>query len=153
MIPASGSPKNWTKQGMGTTSISQFQALFQEKTSTIEEAYEFMLAYAAQGKSREDQSVSPSIRTFLGNTLQAIEDLQGHFALVQQESELQQEVLEACAIFLEDARKTRALLRLAISTDNITSQMVDNLNASIHIRAMLTDIFVIDEFLDIQAQA
>lgn len=112
-----------------------------------------MLAYAAQGKSREDQSVSPSIRTFLENTLQAIEDLQGHFALVQQESELQQEVLEACAIFLEDARKTRALLRLAISTDNITSQMVDNLNASIHIRAMLTDIFVIDEFLDIQAQA
>jgi hypothetical protein len=29
----------------------------------------------------------------------------------------------------------------------ISSQMIDNLNASIHVRALLTDVFVIDELI------
>ena len=29
----------------------------------------------------------------------------------------------------------------------ISSQMIDNVNASIHVRALLTDVFVIDEIL------
>jgi len=30
---------------------------------------------------------------------------------------------------------------------SISSQLVDNLNASIHVRALLTDLFLIDEIL------
>ena len=35
----------------------------------------------------------------------------------------------------------------------ISSQMVDNLNASIHVRALLTDLFIIDEVLSPQTVA
>jgi hypothetical protein len=29
----------------------------------------------------------------------------------------------------------------------ISSQMIDNINASIHVRALLTDVFIVDEIL------
>ena len=35
----------------------------------------------------------------------------------------------------------------------ISSQMVDNLNASIHLRALLTDVFLVDEVLKTQVLA
>jgi hypothetical protein len=38
-------------------------------------------------------------------------------------------------------------LRHATAQRSIGSQIIDNLNASIHIRALLTDIFLIDEAL------
>jgi hypothetical protein len=34
----------------------------------------------------------------------------------------------------------------------ISSQLIDNLNASIHLRALLTDLFLVDELLKIQRQ-
>ena len=45
----------------------------------------------------------------------------------------------------QDARHTRAALRLVLGQKALSSQLIDNLNASIHIRALLTDIFLIDE--------
>jgi hypothetical protein len=36
---------------------------------------------------------------------------------------------------------------MALAQPGISSQLVDNLNASIHVRALLTDVFVIDELL------
>jgi len=36
---------------------------------------------------------------------------------------------------------------LALAQKSISSQLVDNLNASIHLRALLTDVFLIDEVL------
>ena len=47
----------------------------------------------------------------------------------------------------QDARHTRAALRLVLAQRALSSQLIDNLNASIHIRALLTDIFLIDETL------
>ena len=46
-----------------------------------------------------------------------------------------------------DARVSLAAIRLVLSRSDISSQIVDNLNASIHLRALLTDIFLIDEAL------
>jgi hypothetical protein len=34
-----------------------------------------------------------------------------------------------------------------LSRADISSQLVDNLNASIHLRALLTDLFIVDEAL------
>jgi hypothetical protein len=45
----------------------------------------------------------------------------------------------------EDAGKSRAGLQLALIQRAIGSQLVDNLNASMHLRALLTDLFLIDE--------
>ena len=46
-----------------------------------------------------------------------------------------------------DAAATQAVLRLVLGQPGISSQMIDNLNASIHVRALLTDGFVVDEIL------
>ena len=44
-----------------------------------------------------------------------------------------------------DARDAQAAVRLVLAQPSISSQLVDNLNASIHLRALLTDLFLIDE--------
>ena len=46
-----------------------------------------------------------------------------------------------------DARDASAAIRLVLAQPAIGSQLVDNLNASIHLRALLTDLFLIDEVL------
>ena len=46
-----------------------------------------------------------------------------------------------------DARVALAALRLVLAREDISSQLIDNLNASIHLRALLTDLFVVDEVL------
>ena len=46
-----------------------------------------------------------------------------------------------------DAHAAQAAVRLVLAQPGISSQLVDNLNASIHLRALLTDIFLVDETL------
>ena len=51
-------------------------ASFAERVETIESAYEFMLAYAAQGRtSDEDSSSSPQIRNVLNDLSDALDGL------------------------------------------------------------------------------
>ena len=47
----------------------------------------------------------------------------------------------------DDSRKTQAALRLILTQNTMSSQLIDNLNASIHLRALLTDLFLFDEAL------
>jgi hypothetical protein len=51
------------------------------------------------------------------------------------------------AVIDRDARDAQAAVRLVLAQPDISSQIVDNLNASIHLRALLTDLFLIDEVL------
>ena len=51
------------------------------------------------------------------------------------------------AVLDRDARDAQAAVRLVLAQPVISSQLVDNLNASIHLRALLTDLFLIDEVL------
>jgi len=46
-----------------------------------------------------------------------------------------------------DAEKARAGINLVLAKSVISSQLIDNLNASIHLRTLLTDLFLIDEAL------
>ena len=41
-------------------------------------------------------------------------------------------------------------MQVVLSQPLISSQLVDNLNASIHVRALLMDLFLIDEALKLQ---
>ena len=50
-----------------------------------------------------------------------------------------------------DTRSSRAAIQLVLSQRSISSQLVDNLNASIHLRALLTDLFLLDELLKLSA--
>ena len=116
-----------------------------ERIEAVEQAYEFMLAYAAQG--REDEG--GSIRQFLERAAGALDGLSTAVTASPQPRDTASS--EAFAAFLEildeDARKARAAPRLVLAQTSISSQLVDNLNASIHLRALLTDIFLIDEAL------
>ena len=49
------------------------------------------------------------------------------------------------AVIEHDAKNSQAAIQLVLAQPAISSQMVDNLNASIHLRALLTDLFLIDE--------
>jgi len=46
-----------------------------------------------------------------------------------------------------DARDSLAAIELVLTQPSISSQLVDNLNASIHLRALLTDLFLVGEIL------
>jgi len=49
-------------------------------------------------------------------------------------------------ILSNDANKSYCAIKLVLSSQTITSQLIDNLNASIHVRALLTDMFLVDEY-------
>jgi hypothetical protein len=52
-------------------------------------------------------------------------------------------------VLLDDAGRALAAVRLVEAQPAISSQLVDNLNASLHVRALLTDVFLVDEILDV----
>ncbi|MEX2571920.1 MAG: hypothetical protein WD737_11530 [Gemmatimonadota bacterium] len=127
-----------------------------DRIDAIEESYEFMLAYAAQGLSTDQASKSGAqLREFLGRTQDALGRLTDLFEAVVQEEGLGSD--PAYADFIEvlraDAHKASAAVRLTLAQPAIGSQLVDNLNASIHLRALLTDIFLLDEVIEPRSTA
>ena len=126
--------------------------------NAIEESYEYMLAYAAQGVSGESGSqTGGQVREYLTRTDTALADLAAVFRRLVVEAKISQaDTYETFIQMLErDARDAQAAVQLALAQPAISSQLVDNLNASIHVRALLTDLFLIDEILKqrIAAQA
>jgi hypothetical protein len=115
-----------------------------ERIEAIEQAYELMLAYAAQGR-QDDTDDSSSIRRFLRRADAALDGLAA--CLRESVAEQADPYADFLPVLEQDARATRAALRLVLAQRAISSQLIDNLNASIHIRALLTDIFLIDETL------
>ena len=115
-----------------------------ERIEAVEQAYEFMLAYAAQGREDEDGG---SLREFLARAAAALDGLAAAARPNVQDSASRQAFAAFLEVLDDDARKAGAALRLVLAQKSITSQLVDNLNASIHVRALLTDVFLIDEAL------
>ena len=120
------------------------------RCNSIEEAYEFMLAYAAQGLAGDrDSGSGAQLREFLRTSDAALTGLADLFRdLVRAEQVPSSEKYHAFINVLErDASDAQAGIQLVLAQPSISSQLVDNLNASIHLRALLTDIFLIDEIL------
>jgi len=121
-----------------------------QRIEAIETGYEFMLAYAAQGRQTDKGAAAGrNVREYLDKMAAALDGLSP--------------VIDACASAVNvelpmtgaafftavdaDARIALAAVRLALAREDISSQLIDNLNASIHLRALLTDLFVVDEVL------
>jgi len=51
------------------------------------------------------------------------------------------------AVLDRDSRDSLAAIELVLAQPALSSQLIDNLNASIHLRALLTDLFLLDEIL------
>jgi hypothetical protein len=126
------------------------RAALASRCDAIEEAYEFMLAYAAQGLPGEQGSVSGGqIRDFLRKCDAALTGLGEAVTLCVRRLGLEPpEPYHAfIAVVERDARGAQAAVQLVLAQPSIGSQLVDNLNASIHLRAVLTDLFLLDEVL------
>ena len=128
----------------------------QRRCNTIEEAYEFMLAYAAQGLPGDAGSQSGGqLREFLTRAATALNGIGEEFgSLIERESlEPADRYRAFVAVLDRDARDSLAAVELVLAQPSISSQLIDNLNASIHLRALLTDLFLIDELLTSQPAA
>jgi hypothetical protein len=120
----------------------------EKSCDAVEECYEFMLAYAAQGLSGDEGSQSSGqLRGYLARAASAVAGLADTFtALVKQESLQPTEKYHAfIAVLDRDAQDALAAIELVLAQSSLSSQLIDNLNASIHVRALLTDLFLIDE--------
>ncbi len=122
-------------------------ATIAERADEIESAYEFMLAYAAQGRRGGEGGTADEVRGYLERLDAALD---GIGTACRKTVETSGEALDAAAfidVLEQDAAKARAAVRLVLSKPAIGSLLIDNLNASIHLRALLTDLFIIDQAL------
>jgi hypothetical protein len=141
-----------------------------ERIDTIERGYEYLLAYAAQGR-RDD--AGSEVRATLTAMHAALDELAKTDASAQTDSPgqtdatgqsdaskqgrpeanlgLSEAAAHAAAAFLkavtEDAQKAQGAIALVLTRPAISSLLIDNLNASIHLRALLTDLFLIEQAL------
>jgi hypothetical protein len=112
-----------------------------DSCSVIEECYEYMLAYAGQGVSGQSDGL---IRDFLGRAAQALAGIENAYVSAVPPAGPYAAFRDVLA---RDARDSLAAVELVLAQPAISSQLIDNLNASIHLRALLTDLFLIDEIL------
>jgi hypothetical protein len=124
-----------------------------ERSDAIEECYEFMLAYAAQGLPSDEGSRSGGqIREYLGRAVKAISGLADSCAtaLKQERLDPAEKYRAFFAVLQRDASDSLAAIELVLAQPAIGSPLIDNLNASIHLRALLTDLFLLTEIAKIQ---
>ena len=117
-------------------------------SETIEECYEFMLAYAAQGlPSDQGAQSSQRIREVLERAAAAIAALGKDCRdfVKHQRLEPTEKYRSFINVVERDARDSLAAIDLVLAQPSISSQLVDNLNASIHLRALLTDSFLLGD--------
>ena len=128
-------------------------AEFQRRCDVVEESYEFMLAYAAQGLTGAEGSPSGGqLREHLTRAADALSGLGDLLTTIIDSEPLEPaETFQAYQAVLDrDALNALAAVQLVLAQPTISSQLVDNLNASIHLRALLTDLFLIDEILKVR---
>jgi hypothetical protein len=114
-----------------------------QQIETIEECYEYMLAYAAQGRS--DEGAGPDgaqIRTFLTQ-------ISGAIVAITQSIDGIVEQAPSAAAFVEGFKRESAVVdsvvNIMLASGNVSSEIVDNANGLISVRAYLTSLFFMDK--------
>jgi hypothetical protein len=119
---------------------------FLDRSDAIEECYEFMLAYAGQGVPGDEPG---EVRRFLQRAAAALSGLVESCseALTQAGVDSLDKYQRFLAVLDSDSRSSLAAIEIVLLQPTISSQLIDNLNASLHLRALLTDLFLIAEIL------
>ena len=121
------------------------------RIDAIEESYEFFLAYAAQGLSGDQASKAVGqLRTFLSKIEGGFDGLAPSFRSVVEEAGAEPSDAwdHLLSVLERDAADALAAVRLVSALPGVSSQLIDNLNANIHLRALLTDLFLLDDLID-----
>lgn len=122
----------------------------QTHVNVVEETYEFCLAYAAKGVNAQMARTNDRpVRERLEKMAATLAELPGSFlALAEERAARSEDRYQAfIEVMRRDAASGLAAVQLVLAQPGITSQMVDNLNGMIHLRALLTDVFLLDEIL------
>ena len=109
----------------------------------VEEAYEFMLAYAAQG--RADEGAGPDgahIRTFLKQFSDATDRIIEDLDKLSEPNGAMETFIKSAE---SDAKTVKSVMSIMLQKGNISSEMVDNANGLITVRSYLTALFFIDK--------
>jgi hypothetical protein len=128
---------------------------FFRRCDLIEECYEYMLAYAGQGLPTDEGSQAGSqIRQFLQGAADGLTGLAESCATTAAELGLEPvgKYQAFFSVIDRDAEDSLAAVELVLAQPSISSQLIDNLNASIHLRALLTDLFLAGEILKIPSK-
>lgn len=112
-----------------------------QRIERIEAGYEYLLAYAAQGRRNDEGS---DVRSTLAQMQSALDGLSEEVTRVLAAPADSAAFFHALA---RDALVAHGAIALVLSRSAISSLLIDNLNASIHLRALLTDLFLIDQAL------
>lgn len=129
------------------TTDAALEAL-QHQVEAIEGGYEFLLAYAAQGLATDEGNAnSEQLRTYLRRLDEGIAGLEPAVRGVLASTGAEPDFADFLPVLARDAAAARAALKIVQSRKGISSQLVDNLNVSTHLRAVLTDLFLLDEAL------
>jgi hypothetical protein len=125
-----------------TTALEQAAAL-RAAFDIIEESYEFMLAYAAQGRKHEqaEGGGESQIRVHLRRMLAALADCEAAIGAGLGGPE----GAGFTARFRDDLMVARSVIGILQAKPSISSEMIDNTNGLIAIRGFLTDVFFIDQ--------
>src|ERR1700722_20048193 len=126
-----------------------------DRGEAVEECYEFLLAYAAQGLPSDIGSTSGGqVREFLHRAVKALTGLPEACAMAVRQEGLEpaDKYLAFIAVLDRDSRDSLAAIEVVLAQPTISSQLIDNLNASIHLRALLTDLFLLGEILRVQSK-
>lgn len=130
--------------------MSTLRADVKARIDAIEESYEFFLAYAAQGLSTDQGAKSGAqLRDFLKKIESATDGLAERLRELNADGGLEPSAVWSQMIETveRDAAATLAAVRLVASRPGVSSQLIDNLNANIHLRALLTDLFLVDDLI------
>ena len=122
----------------------------EERCDRIEACYEFTLSFAAQGLPTDEGSPSgKQLRDYLARAAEALRGIDESCAAAVKREHLEPaDKYEAfIPVLARDAQSSLAVIELVLAQPAISSQLIDNLNASMHIRALLTDLFLITEIL------
>ncbi|HEY1899430.1 MAG TPA: hypothetical protein VGG49_06545 [Steroidobacteraceae bacterium] len=126
--------------------MTEQHAQLARRIDIIERGYEYLLAFAAQGRRSDAGS---EVRSTLLGMHDALEGLERFLtATINVEGGAQRHDASAFIDAVrDDALKARGALAFTLNCSTIGSQLIDNLNASIHVRALLTDLFLADQAL------
>jgi hypothetical protein len=132
--------------------IEQAMAMNLDQLSErIEECYEFTLSYAARGLAGEEGAEQTrQVRDHLTRAVEAMRGLEASCREAATRERLEpKEKYEAFFVVMQrDAESAIAAMELVLAQPEIGSQVIDNLNASIHLRALLADLFLVTEIME-----
>jgi len=116
------------------------------RIETIESSYEYLLAYAAQGRQHDTGTEARDRLRAMAAALDGLAPLV-RAALERSPADRESEVAPYLDAVEHDAAVARGAIALVLRREAIASLLVDNLNASVHLRALLTDLFLVEQFL------